>query len=149
MRYRFDAAIEDLYSPDPAKHVEAASDLQELASTVLDSAEPLYELEDLDDDSLGFVGDAAVWLAVLASSGLLPHAVAHDVPRSNALLQAAADAQHTAAHLALAYRYETGFGLQQSCDLAYVHLKVRMHLGLVYPCINNLRIQQPEPASSS
>jgi hypothetical protein len=128
IRLRFEAAIADLYSTDPRNHVRAAAALDALASPLTRASNPFRDIADfdaLDVDSRNYVADAACWLAVLSSSGLLAHAVPEDGARSRALLQAAADVHSAAAHMALAYRHETGYLEAKSCNTAYAHLKAR------------------------
>lgn len=124
IRLRFEQAIEDLYSSDARDHAKAVAGLEALARPLLAPEGSSPAISALDKDSRHYLADAAFWLAVLTASGLLEHAVAADGPRSQALLQAAADVHNVHAHLALAYRYETGFLTNVSCDTAYSHLKV-------------------------
>ena len=116
--------MDDLYATDASRHIDAAHAFEYIASSLVSLDPEITPFEQLDDASKQTVMDSAFWLAVLASSGLLSHAVPQDTERANDLLQAAADQHHVAANMALAYRYETGYTMEKSCSMAYAHLKV-------------------------
>lgn len=77
------------------------------------------------DDAALYMARAAFWLAVLAASGVLPHAVPQDTARALRLMRVAAKHGLLEAHTALAYRHFTGNHVEQSCETAYQHLQVR------------------------
>jgi TPR repeat protein len=127
---RFVEAVNNLYSSSPEAHIRAAQALTSLAEPLVQASD-IYMLENMDEDRLTIMGHAAFWLATLSASGLFPHAVPENGSEALLLLQAAADVHSIQAHLALAFRYETGFSVDKSCDLAYSHLKVMLCAGVL------------------
>lgn len=77
----------------------------------------------LDPDAISVMAEAAFALGVLHSTGILPSVPKDDVQAAT-LYAIAARHNSISGHLAMAHRYEQGFGVPKSCSLSYHHLKV-------------------------
>lgn len=129
MAYRcsFNAAIEHLYSSDPEEQKEGVVLLTYLSSSLVlpDSEQAPFDIEALSEQALVTLGAATFWLGVLKASGVQPDLVSPDERGARLLMQASALTGSLYGHLAMAFRYETGYLEEQNCDSAYAHLKVR------------------------
>lgn len=86
---------------------------------------PVQLLDRLEPDTVMAMAEAAFALGMLLSTGVLP-AVQKDDKQGTAMYALAASHKSVSGSLAMAHRYEQGFGVPKSCSLAYHHLKVAL-----------------------
>lgn len=86
---------------------------------------PVQLLDRLHADAVMAMAEAVFALGMLLSTGVLP-AVQKDDKQATALYALAASHNSVSGSMAIAHRYEQGFGVPKSCSLAYQHLKVRL-----------------------
>lgn len=87
------------------------------------SNRPTQLLDRLEADTVMAMAEAAFALGVLRATGMLP-SVQKDDKQAGALYALSAMHNSVSGNLAMAHRYEQGFGVPKSCSLAYQHLKV-------------------------
>ena len=147
---RYHEILEGIFANDPAVQERAANALQYLiAPLVTPSKFQTYEsqssfgiydddayhnsrfgdllhvqlVDRLEPDVVWAMAEAAFALGVLHATGMLPF-VEKDDKKATTLYALSATHSSVSGNLAMAHRHEQGFGVPQSCSLAYQHLKV-------------------------